>query len=107
MILNPRYGRIGLVAMPYYVLFELLAPIIELAGVVLVPLGLYVGAINARFAIVFVAVAYGYALLLNLIALTVEEYSFHRYHRWTDLIASILASVLENLGYRHHRWTDL
>ncbi|MEU0555198.1 glycosyltransferase [Dactylosporangium sp. NPDC006015] len=100
MILNPRYGRIGLVAMPYYVLFELLAPIVELAGVVLVPLGLYVGAIDARFALVFVAVAYGYALLLNLIALTVEEYSFHRYHRWTDLIASVLASVLENFGYR-------
>ncbi|GGM60652.1 glycosyltransferase family 2 protein [Dactylosporangium sucinum] len=100
MILNPRYGRIGLVAMPYYVLFELLAPVIELAGVVLVPLGLCVGAIDAGFALVFVAVAYGYALLLNLVALTVEEYSFHRYHRWTDLVSSVLASLLENVGYR-------
>ncbi|GAA3450682.1 glycosyltransferase family 2 protein [Dactylosporangium matsuzakiense] len=100
MILNPRYGRIGLVAMPYYVLFELLAPLIELAGVILIPLGLYVGAVNTRFALVFIAVAYGYALLLNLVALTVEEYSFHRYHRWTDLVASVLASILENVGYR-------
>ncbi|WP_238010270.1 glycosyltransferase [Dactylosporangium sp. AC04546] len=100
MILNPRYGRIGLVAMPYYVLFELLAPVIELAGVVLVPLGLYLGAVDAGFALVFVAVAYGYALLLNLVALTVEEYSFHRYHRWTDLVSSVLASLLENIGYR-------
>jgi cellulose synthase/poly-beta-1,6-N-acetylglucosamine synthase-like glycosyltransferase len=100
MILNPRYGRIGLLAMPYYVLFELLAPLIELAGIILVPLGLYVGAVNTRFAFVFIAVAYGYALLLNLVALTVEEYSFHRYHRWTDLVASVLASILENVGYR-------
>ncbi|WP_432978569.1 glycosyltransferase family 2 protein [Dactylosporangium sp. CA-233914] len=100
MILNPRYGRIGLVAMPYYVLFELLAPVIELAGLILVPLGLYAGAVDARFALMFIAVAYGYALLLNLVALTVEEYSFHRYHRWTDLVASVLASIFENVGYR-------
>jgi cellulose synthase/poly-beta-1,6-N-acetylglucosamine synthase-like glycosyltransferase len=100
MICNPRYGRIGLVAMPYYVLFELLAPVVELAGVILVPLGLYVGAVQPGFAVVFIAVAYGYALLLNLIALTVEEYSFHRYHRWSDLFAAVAASVLENVGYR-------
>ncbi len=32
MIGNPRYGRIGLVAMPYYLLFELIAPFVELSA---------------------------------------------------------------------------
>jgi cellulose synthase/poly-beta-1,6-N-acetylglucosamine synthase-like glycosyltransferase len=100
MVLRPRYGRIGMVSLPYYVLFELLAPIIELAGVVLVPLGLWVGAVNVPFAIRFIIIAYGYALLVNLVALTVEEYSFHRYGRWRDLVAAVLASIIENLGYR-------
>ena len=44
--------------------------------------------------------AYGYALLVSLIALVVEEYSFHRYGRWGDLGAAVVASVLENAGYR-------
>jgi len=100
MILNPRYGRIGLVAMPYYVVFELLAPIVELAGLVLVPAGLWLGAVNVEFAIGFVLVAYGYALLINLIALVVEEFSFRRYARWSDLGVAVAASVLENAGYR-------
>jgi cellulose synthase/poly-beta-1,6-N-acetylglucosamine synthase-like glycosyltransferase len=100
MIGRPKYGRIGLLALPYYVIFELIAPIVELAGVVLVPLGLWLGAVNGPFAIRFVLVAYGYALLVNLIALTVEEYSFHRYGRWNDLVAAVLASVMENFGYR-------
>jgi cellulose synthase/poly-beta-1,6-N-acetylglucosamine synthase-like glycosyltransferase len=100
MIGRPRYGRIGLLALPYYVLFELIAPVVELAGVVLVPLGLWLGAVDVPFAIRFVLVAYGYALLVNLIALTVEEYSFHRYGRWRDLVAAVLASVVENFGYR-------
>jgi cellulose synthase/poly-beta-1,6-N-acetylglucosamine synthase-like glycosyltransferase len=97
---NPRYGRIGLLALPYYLIFECLAPLVELAGIVLVPLGLLVGAVNVEFAVRFIAIAYGYALLVSLIALAVEEYSFHRYSRWSDLGAAVLASILENTGYR-------
>ena len=32
MILNPRYGIVGLLALPYYVLFEALGPMIEISG---------------------------------------------------------------------------
>jgi len=97
---NPRYGRIGLVALPYFVVFELLAPLVELGGLVLVPLGLFLHAIDVAFAIRFALMAYGYALLVNLAALAVEEFSFHRYGRWRDLVAAVAASVLENVGYR-------
>jgi cellulose synthase/poly-beta-1,6-N-acetylglucosamine synthase-like glycosyltransferase len=100
MLGNPRYGRIGLFALPYYLLFELVAPIVELAGVVLVPLGVWVGAVDVPFALQFLVVAYGYALVVNLIALAVEELTFHRYTRWDDLAAAVLASVLENVGFR-------
>ena len=100
MVLNPRYGRIGMVALPWYWVFELLAPALELAGVVLVPLGLALGLVNLRFALLFVLVAYGYAIVVTLAAMAVEELSFHKYPRWRDLGATLLASVAENLGYR-------
>jgi hypothetical protein len=44
--------------------------------------------------------AYGFALLVSLAALCVEELSFHRYSRWRDLLAVLGASVAENIGYR-------
>ena len=100
MILNPRYGRIGLIALPYYVAFELLAPFIELAALVLVPLGLWADAVNLDFAWRFALVAYGYGLLISLISLFIEEVSFHRYPRWTDLARGVVAAVIENFGYR-------
>src|SRR6185312_4895169 len=100
MILNPRYGRIGLVALPYYVVFELLAPFVELAALVLVPLGIVADAINLDFAWRFALVAYGYGLLISLVSLFIEEVSFHRYPRWTDLVRGVLAAVIENFGYR-------
>ncbi|MFN4232998.1 glycosyltransferase family 2 protein [Thermus sp.] len=37
MLFNPRYGRLGLVAMPYFFLFEALAPVVEVLGYVLFP----------------------------------------------------------------------
>jgi cellulose synthase/poly-beta-1,6-N-acetylglucosamine synthase-like glycosyltransferase len=97
---NPRYGRIGLLALPYYLCFEVLAPFVELAGVVLVPLGLWLGAVDVGFAWRLLLVAYGYGVLLSLAALAVEEYSFHRYARWSDLRAAVAAAVLENVGFR-------
>ncbi len=100
MIGNPRYGRIGLVALPYYVLFELLAPLLELAGVVLVPLGLALGVVRADTALALLLVAYAYAVLVSLAALAVEEFSYHRYGRWRDLLVAALSAVAENLGYR-------
>jgi len=100
MVGNPKYGRIGLVALPYYVLFELIAPVIELAGVIVVPLGLMFGVVDAQYAALFMLVAFGYALLVSVAALAVEEFSFHRYRRWRDLWTMVGAAVIENVGYR-------
>jgi cellulose synthase/poly-beta-1,6-N-acetylglucosamine synthase-like glycosyltransferase len=100
MIGNPRYGRIGLLALPYYLLFELLAPFVELAALVLLPLGLWVGAVDVHFAWRFALVAYGYGLLVSLTALFIEEVSFHRYPRWTDLLRGVAAAIAENVGFR-------
>lgn len=100
MLGRPRYGMVGTVALPWYLLFELLAPLIELAAVFLVPAGLIVGVINVSFAWRFVLVAYGYALMISLAALLLEELSFHRYPRMRDLGIGVAAAVAENIGYR-------
>ena len=100
MMFNPRYGRIGLVTLPYYLAFELLAPFVELLGVLVVAVGLFFGMVNLGFAALFLCVAVGYALLLSLAALMVEEFSFHRYAGWKDLSIAVGAALLENVGYR-------
>ena len=100
MLFNPRYGRLGLVAVPYYWLFELLAPLLELAGLVLVVLGLLLQVVSIEYFVLFMLVAYAYAILVTLAAITVEELSYHKYPRWSDLGLALAAAVLENAGYR-------
>jgi cellulose synthase/poly-beta-1,6-N-acetylglucosamine synthase-like glycosyltransferase len=95
-----RYGRVGLVALPWYWLFELVAPILELAGVVLVSIGVALGVVDLTFFWLFLAIAYGYAIVVTLAAITIEETSFPKYRRWRDLGVTLMACVAENIGYR-------
>lgn len=100
MLGNPRYGRLGMIALPFYWAFELIAPLLELGGLLLMILGLALGVVNIPFALFFILIAYGYAILVTLAAMTVEELTFHKYTRWRELGSMLIAAVVENLGYR-------
>src|SRR5258708_19911898 len=100
MILNPRYGAVGLLAMPFFVFGEMLAPVVEVLGYVLTVLGLVTGVMNVSFALLFLLVAWGYGMLLSIWAVVLEEVSFHRYGRVGDVARLVAYAVLETFGYR-------
>ena len=105
MIGRPKYGRIGVVVLPYYLIFELLGPIVELVGLVALVAGLALGAVSVEFAVLFASVAVLYGVLLSMSSLLVQEVAYRRYSAWTDLFSSILAAILENVGFRQlHAW---
>lgn len=100
MSFNPRYGVVGMLAIPYYWFFELCAPLLEIAGLVIVPLGLVLGVIDPAYALLFLLIAYVYAVIVTLAAMVIEEASFHRYDHWSDLWKALFSAVAENFGYR-------
>lgn len=112
MVLNPRYGVIGMLALPWFVLFEVLAGFVELLGLAyLAGVGLLKAlqafgvaeqvAVDTSMALLLLTVSLGYSFLLTVVALAMEEFSFHRYRRRRDLLVALAAAALENLGYRH------
>ncbi len=100
MIFNPRYGSVGLFAFPYFALFELLGPFIEITGYVAVVLSLLLGILDVQFFLMFLAAAILYGMFLSIAAILLEEISFRRYPGWLDLTKLLAYSVLENFGYR-------
>jgi cellulose synthase/poly-beta-1,6-N-acetylglucosamine synthase-like glycosyltransferase len=100
MLFNPRYGRIGFLAMPFYAFGEMLAPVVEVLGYLVTVLGLAFGMVNVSFALLFILVAWGYGMLLSIWAVVLEEVSFRRYRRFGDLIRLLLFAAFENFGYR-------
>lgn len=100
MLLNPRYGRIGLVSYPYFVFLEMFGPFFELIGYLSVPLLLLTGKVNLLFAATFLAVAIGLGLVLSVLAVALEELTFRRYPRRSDLYRLFFLAFAENIGYR-------
>ena len=100
MLLNPRYGAVGMLAMPYFVLFEFLGPVIEIFGYGALVLGLALGIIDIPFAIAFFMAAVGLGALLSVAAVFLEELRLRRYPRPSDIVKLTFYGILENFGYR-------
>jgi cellulose synthase/poly-beta-1,6-N-acetylglucosamine synthase-like glycosyltransferase len=100
MMLNPRYGTIGMFAFPYFFFFEMLGPFVETLGYLVVILSFLLGILDLQFLLLFVAAAGLYGIFLSVSAVLLEEMSFRRYPGWIDLTKLLVFAVLENLGYR-------
>ncbi len=100
MILNPRYGIVGLAALPYFTAAELFGPVIEFFGYVVMAVMFALGILDPEMAILFFIVAVFYGMMYSVGAVLLEEISFRRYPRVRDLAILIAVGVLENFGYR-------
>jgi hypothetical protein len=99
---------VGLLALPFFLLFELLGPLIELVGVVAVVLSTLSGIIQPGTAVATLGLAFTLGVLLSMTAIAVEEFTYHRYGRGRDLLALMGAAVLEHLWFRQvHSWYRL
>jgi cellulose synthase/poly-beta-1,6-N-acetylglucosamine synthase-like glycosyltransferase len=105
MIGRPRYGMVGLVGLPFFVVFEALGPLVEVTGIAYSLIGLAIGFVSASVAAVVFALAFSYGLVLSFGALLIEGRAFARYPDWRDLRRLMLAAAVENFGYR--QWLAL
>jgi cellulose synthase/poly-beta-1,6-N-acetylglucosamine synthase-like glycosyltransferase len=100
MFFNPRYGITGMLAFPFYVIFEMCGPLIEFTGYLLFAAIVVFGRVNYPFALLFFVVAVVLGVILSVTALFLEEFSKLRYPRLKDVILITLASIAENFLYR-------
>ena len=100
MLGRPRYGRVGLFAMPYFLVFEVLGPLIELAGYAAIVFSLAMGWAPAQVVLAFFVLALSAGMAFTFGALWIEEHAFQRYRNWRCLGRLVLAAVVENFGYR-------
>lgn len=100
MLLNPRYGRVGTLVLPMFVLAEVFGPLIEGLGYVLLPLAWGVGALNVEFFALFFLLTTGFGVFLSWFGIFSEVWSFNRYERPADIARLLWYGVVENFGYR-------
>lgn len=100
MFFNPRYGVVGMVIFPFFAIFEMLGPIIELVGLVMVSISYLLGIVDTSFMLLFLTVSLFFGVLLSVATLALEEISFSVYPNWRDLLRMTMFGIFENFGYR-------
>jgi cellulose synthase/poly-beta-1,6-N-acetylglucosamine synthase-like glycosyltransferase len=106
MLFRPRYGRIGFVALPYLWIFELLAPVVELGGMVTIALAACLGVLSRQFFLQFLLFGYAFATVISIGSVLQEEITYKRYNDWKDVARLVSYCFLEHFPYRqmHMIW---
>ena len=100
MIFNPRYGRVGMLAMPHIVLEDILGPPAELLGYLVIPVAALLGLFDPIMAVAFFFVSVVFGSGLSVGTLVLEEQQLRRTPSARDLLRIGWAALLENFGYR-------
>jgi hypothetical protein len=89
-----------MLAMPFFLVFEALGPLVEVLGLTITGVSLATGRISPALAAMVFALSISFGLILSFGALMIEERGFRRYLSWPCTLRLSLAALLENLGYR-------
>jgi cellulose synthase/poly-beta-1,6-N-acetylglucosamine synthase-like glycosyltransferase len=100
MMGRPKYGPVGLIGLPYNLLFEAVGPLIEVAGYAVLLVSIAFGVVGVRFVVLFFLLAVGYGVFLSVAAILLDQARVERYGSRRALGRLLLFTVLENFGYR-------
>lgn len=100
MLCNPRYGKVGLIGMPFSLLVDVFGPLVEVIGYLLVPILWLSGMLNFDYMLAFLALTFVSGIFISAGSLALEEISLHRIPKAKDLLRLIGGILIENFGYR-------
>ena len=78
---NPNYRSMGLLSYPYWLIFERLAPLIEVFGLVYFGILVYFGEVRWDYTLGFITLAYLFTVFFSIIAIISEELTYHQYKK--------------------------
>ena len=93
-------GSLRWIGLPYYLLFEVMGPLIELLGYIIIPIAYFMGFLSPLYFWAFLFLAVTSGAFLSISAVFLEELSFGLYRSWGDFALMIGVGVLENFSYR-------
>lgn len=93
-------GVAGWLAFPFWVLFEWLSPLVELAGYAVLIASMALGTVEWTMFVLFTLAALNCGLLLSTFALFADALSFQILARPRDVLTLFSYAFLENFGYR-------
>ncbi len=99
MAFNPRYGAAGLIAFPYFILFEIAGPWIEVQGLLMFLLGLSLGMLDGGILLMLFTAAVLMGLSVSIVSLYILERG-GRLFPLSGIVKLAALAFAENFGIR-------
>ncbi|WP_053975195.1 glycosyltransferase family 2 protein [Polaribacter dokdonensis] len=93
--LNYKYRVLGLLSFPYWFVFERLAPIIEVLGMLYFLFLVVYQPLNWTFVVGLFLLAYLFSLIFSFVAVFTEEFTYHQYKKKGIGLKLVLTIFLE------------
>jgi cellulose synthase/poly-beta-1,6-N-acetylglucosamine synthase-like glycosyltransferase len=100
MLCNPRYGTVGMLALPSFLLFEALGPVVELSGYGITVALFITGGINLKSFVLLLLICVLYGQVLTLGSITLEDATPNRFPGWSQVARIRWYAWAENFGFR-------
>ncbi|MEY3679354.1 MAG: hypothetical protein RI924_1495 [Bacteroidota bacterium] len=99
LFFNPKYGTLGLISYPYWLLVEWFGPVLEFIGLIILGVLVYLGFVNWTYTLILFGMVYLFVLTISALTILYEELSFRQYTSGKDLIKLLLLSFVEPFFY--------
>jgi poly-beta-1,6-N-acetyl-D-glucosamine synthase len=96
---NSRYGVLGMLSYPYWLVFEWLAPIIEFMGLIYFLVMAFTGQVYWMFFLSLLGMVYCFAIFFSGVAVFSEEISFQQYKKPRDMLKLLLTCLIEPIVF--------
>ncbi len=100
MLLNPRFGRLGMFVVPAFVVVELLGAPIELAGYLWFVIHVGLGTMAPAVAALYFVVAFLLGFAISMQCLIMDDLHAGHFRGWRQRAVLALVALLEGFGYR-------
>lgn len=106
MMFRPSGGLLGNLAMPFFLLFELLSAPMEILGMLLMIVGFVTRTLDVERTFMFLMATIGFGWVLNLGSVVIDQFTFQKFRTPRDLSLLLLGALMEHLGFRqiHLYW---
>lgn len=101
MLFNVKYGKTGILSMPYFFLFEMIGPLFEIQGVFAVIVAFILGVLDFQMAVILFVAVILMGVLVSASSLLITEKN-SRYFSFKELAVLIGYAIMENFGIKQY-----
>ena len=99
LMFNPKYGKLGVLSLPYWFFFEFLGPLIEFSGYLFLLVFLIFGLINWTVFFTLFALVLVTGIMYSVYAVLIDIISYQVYTKKKDFFRLLLAAVFESFYF--------